>query len=80
MIAEIAVSAAANGTTVKFSERQTHIGWKVAGGLNFEFAENFIGFAQIHYAQYQGKKYFGLAGTDENLKVFSGRAGLMYRF
>ena len=80
MIAEIALSATANDNTVKFSERQTHIGWKVAGGLNLEFTENFVGFAQVHYAQYQGKKYFDLPGTDEKLKVFSGRVGLMYRF
>lgn len=80
IIAEIAASATANDTTVKFSERQTHIGWKVAGGLNFNLSESFVAFAQIHYAQYQGKKYFDLAGTDEKLEVFSGRAGLMYRF
>ena len=78
--AEISIGASDEDFSYSGKNSQTHIGWKVAGDLNFDLGENFVGFAQLHYAQYQGKKYFGSSLLDDSPKIFSGRAGLMYRF
>ena len=78
--AEISFGVSSQNTTFSGKNSQTHLGWKIAGGLNFDLSENFVGFAQLHYAQYQGKKYFGSSLLDESPKIFSGRVGLMYKF
>ena len=63
------------------SDDSVHFGWKIAPGLDFHFADNFVGFAQFEYADY-GDKSYELVGVDFDLEMESmgGRVGLMYRF
>ena len=62
-------------------ESQTHLGWKIAPGIDYKVSENMTLFGQVYHARYKSKEYTsGDVPSDISLKSTGVNVGVLFNF
>lgn len=65
---KLSASVTRSGDRSSFSDRRTHVGWTIGGGVEAALADNWRAFAEYRYAQFGSKTY---DWDDEGVKAKS---------
>lgn len=72
----------ASADDLAFSDKNTHVGWTVGGGIEKAFTPNWVGRVELRYTDFGSEDYdlgdFGIVASDWNQTALT--VGLSYKF